>query len=74
MRNSPQIHKFPQLEYLERVVTAYDYSASKDDELSFDEQAVIYVTHKNDDGWWEGILEATGERGLFPGNYVQHQI
>ncbi|CAL1536841.1 unnamed protein product [Lymnaea stagnalis] len=55
--------------YLEKVVAIYDYQANKSDELSFAENAVIYVIHKNDDGWWEGVMD--GQTGLFPFNYVE---
>ncbi|GJQ82950.1 putative Abl-interactor HHR [Trypoxylus dichotomus] len=55
--------------YIEKVVAIYDYYADKDDELSFQESAVIYVLKKNDDGWWEGVMD--GITGLFPGNYVE---
>lgn len=51
------------------VVAIYDYSAARDDELSFQENSVIYVVKKNDDGWYEGVME--GITGLFPGNYVE---
>ena len=51
------------------VVAIYDYSADKEDELTFSENSVIYVIKKNDDGWWEGVLG--GQTGLFPGNYVE---
>ncbi|CAG5126246.1 unnamed protein product [Candidula unifasciata] len=56
-------------QYLEKVVAIYDYQAVKPDELSFAENAVIYVINKNDDGWWEGVME--GHTGLFPYNYVE---
>lgn len=51
------------------VVAIYSYVQDKDDELTFDEGAVIYVVKKNDDGWWEGVMD--GHTGLFPGNYVE---
>lgn len=51
------------------VVAIYDYSADKEDELSFSENSIIYVLKKNDDGWYEGV--AQGVTGLFPGNYVE---
>ena len=51
------------------VIAIYDYSADKDDELSFSENSVIYVIRKNDDGWYEGVMD--GITGLFPGNYVE---
>ncbi|KAI2800845.1 Abl interactor 2 [Blomia tropicalis] len=55
--------------YLEKVVALYDYTADKDDELTFKENALIYVIAKNEDGWWEGVMN--GITGLFPGNYVE---
>ncbi|XP_061142684.1 abl interactor 2-like isoform X2 [Syngnathus typhle] len=55
--------------YLEKVVAIYDYTADKEDELSFQEGAIIYVLKKNEDGWFEGVMNAT--TGLFPGNYVE---
>ena len=58
--------------YLERVAAIYDYAADKDDELSFNEGATIYVLKKNDDGWWEGVMN--GVTGLFPGNYVEASL
>ncbi|KAI2796213.1 Abl interactor 2 [Blomia tropicalis] len=57
--------------YLEKVIAIYDYVADKDDELTFQENSVIYVTKKNDDGWYEGIMNG-GIFGLFPSNYVEH--
>ncbi|XP_035860015.1 abl interactor 2-like isoform X9 [Sander lucioperca] len=55
--------------YLEKVVAIYDYAADKEDELSFQEGSIIYVIKKNEDGWYEGVMNAT--TGLFPGNYVE---
>ncbi|XP_062853818.1 abl interactor 2b isoform X3 [Trichomycterus rosablanca] len=55
--------------YMEKVVAIYDYARDKDDELSFQEGAIIYVIKKNDDGWYEGVMNDT--TGLFPGNYVE---
>lgn len=55
--------------YIEKVIAVYDYAAEREDELSFQENAMIYVLKKNDDGWWEGVLN--GQTGLFPGNYVE---
>ncbi|XP_074597914.1 abl interactor 2-like [Brevipalpus obovatus] len=55
--------------YLEKVIAVYDYVATREDELSFSENSVIYVINKNEDGWYEGVME--GVTGLFPGNYVE---
>lgn len=51
------------------VVVIYDYSAANSDELSLKEDQVVYVVKKNDDGWYEGVLN--GVNGLFPGNYAE---
>lgn len=51
------------------MVAIYDYVAIRNDELSFQENSVIYVIKKNEDGWYEGVLN--GITGLFPGNYVE---
>jgi len=62
------------VEYIERVKAVYDYEADNHDELTFDEDAIIYVVAKNEDGWWEGILgdsSGNGRAGLFPHNYVE---
>ena len=55
--------------YIDKVTAIYDYNADKEDELSFTEGALIYVLKKNDDDWWEGVMD--GITGLFPGNYVE---
>ncbi|XP_034061271.1 abl interactor 2b isoform X22 [Gymnodraco acuticeps] len=55
--------------YDEKVVAIYDYARDKEDELSFQEGSIIYVIKKNDDGWYEGVMNGT--TGLFPGNYVE---
>jgi len=56
-------------EYIEKVIAIFDYNASRNDELSFKENSIIYVIKKNDDGWFEGLMN--GITGLFPGNYVR---
>lgn len=55
--------------YIEKVVSLYEYEQQRGDELTFQEGVIMYVTKKNDDGWYEGVTEG-GETGLFPGNYV----
>jgi len=57
------------LDYIEKVRAVYGYEAEVGDELTFDENATIYVIAKNEDGWWEG--KCNGATGLFPGNYVE---
>ena len=48
----------------------YAYEKCRHDELSFEEDALIFVTRKNADGWYEGVIEP-GITGVFPGNYVE---
>ncbi|XP_066485175.1 ABI gene family member 3 [Tiliqua scincoides] len=55
--------------YLEKVVTLYPYTRQKENELSFAEGAIIYVTRKYSDGWCEGVTSEA--EGLFPENYVE---
>ncbi|NXL89524.1 ABI3 protein, partial [Alectura lathami] len=55
--------------YLDKVVTLYPYTQQKDNELSFQPGALIYVTRRYSDGWCEGVLGE--EMGFFPGNYVE---
>ncbi|KAF8357160.1 abi-1 [Pristionchus pacificus] len=55
-------------DYIERAVALYDYEADKADELNLRANCIVYVVRKNEDGWYEGVLN--GVTGLFPGNYV----
>ncbi|XP_067937474.1 abl interactor 1-like isoform X2 [Watersipora subatra] len=60
--------------YMEKVVALFDYEPQNDDELRFRENAVLYVIKKNEDGWWEGVMESDNGQsicGLFPENYVE---
>lgn len=52
-----------------QVVALYNYDTGKPDDLVFQEGDIIYVTSRNEDGWCEGVLN--GEKGFFPGNYVE---
>uniref|UniRef100_A0A8D0KN91 ABI gene family member 3 n=1 Tax=Salvator merianae TaxID=96440 RepID=A0A8D0KN91_SALMN len=55
--------------YLEKVVTIYPYTQQMENELSFAEGTVIYVTRRYSDGWCQGVMKDA--EGLFPGNYVE---
>ncbi|SMN18403.1 similar to Saccharomyces cerevisiae YCR088W ABP1 Actin-binding protein of the cortical actin cytoskeleton [Maudiozyma saulgeensis] len=48
----------------------YDYEAGEDNELTFAENDKIINIEFVDDDWWLGELESTGQKGLFPSNYV----
>lgn len=52
------------------AIAEYDYEAGEDNELNFNENDKIINIEFVDDDWWLGELEKTGEKGLFPRNYV----
>jgi abl interactor 2 len=67
-------HWVPLDRVIEKVVSTYDYQGVRADELSFRENQVIYVLKKNDDNWYEGIMQREdGEiiTGLYPFNYAR---
>ncbi|KAL3837363.1 hypothetical protein ACJMK2_022727 [Sinanodonta woodiana] len=49
----------------------YDYSAADEDEVSFAEGDTIVFCQPIDQGWMEGTVERTGQRGMLPSNYVE---
>ncbi|NXX29293.1 ABI3 protein, partial [Nicator chloris] len=55
--------------YLEKVVAVFPYARQKDNELSLEPGALLFVTRRYSDGWCEGVLGH--ESGFFPGNYVE---
>ncbi|XP_058279672.1 ABI gene family member 3 [Hirundo rustica] len=55
--------------YLEKVVALYPYERQKDNELSLEPGALLFVTRRFSDGWCQGVLGH--ESGIFPGNYVE---
>uniref|UniRef100_A0A8C2IWW6 ABI gene family member 3 n=1 Tax=Cyprinus carpio TaxID=7962 RepID=A0A8C2IWW6_CYPCA len=56
-------------DYLEKVVALYNFNTGKPGDLVFQEGDIIYLTSRNEDGWYEGFLN--GVKGYFPGNYVE---
>ncbi|CAJ1075513.1 ABI family%2C member 3a isoform X2 [Xyrichtys novacula] len=56
-------------QYLEKVMALYSYEAAKPEDLTLAEGDIIYLTHRHDDGWCEGV--SNGNKGFFPSNYVQ---
>ncbi|KAI4831497.1 hypothetical protein KUCAC02_001037, partial [Chaenocephalus aceratus] len=55
--------------YDEKVVAIYDYAPGQRTSCRSRRAPFIYVIKKNDDGWYEGVMNGT--TGLFPGNYVE---
>lgn len=49
----------------------YDYQASDNDEVSFNDGDTIVDCEVIDDGWIMGTVENTGQRGMIPSNYVE---
>eukprot|EP00762_Andalucia_godoyi_P000504 ANDGO_05279.mRNA.1 Superoxide-generating NADPH oxidase heavy chain subunit A len=49
----------------------YGYSAQASDEIDLQEDDDVEVLARNADGWWEGTNKRTGQKGLFPYNFVQ---
>lgn len=66
---APQKQKSQQ----EYCIALYDYDASAEDELTFEEGQIIKIITKSahgvDDGWWEG--ELNGKIGNFPSLVVE---
>ncbi|KAG7263157.1 hypothetical protein CRUP_038030, partial [Coryphaenoides rupestris] len=54
---------------LQAVVSLYDYSADRSDELTVRRGDVIQVLYKDNHNWWFGRL-AGGQQGYFPAAYV----
>jgi len=49
----------------------YPYKPEHPDELELEENDIVFVVEKCDDGWYIGTLLRTGQFGTFPGNYVE---
>ncbi|KAJ5915261.1 hypothetical protein N7454_011015 [Penicillium verhagenii] len=53
-----------------RAVVQYDYEKAEDNEIDLREGELVTEIEMVDDDWWLGV-NVQGERGLFPGNYVE---
>ena len=47
----------------------FPYQGQQEDELNFDEGAIIKLVSKEEEAWWKGELD--GKVGVFPSNYVE---
>lgn len=68
----------PPDDLLYTVLATHQYAGEDEDELSFDKGAVIYVVPYEDpedeeDGWRMGILQESGDKGIFPENFTKRQ-
>lgn len=53
-----------------RAIVQFDYEKAEDNEVELHEGEVVTEIEMVDKDWWLGV-NARGERGLFPGNYVE---
>ncbi|XP_041473904.1 abl interactor 1-like [Lytechinus variegatus] len=65
---SQETPKWAPSEFLWKGVALFDYTAMNEDEMTFEEGDVMYLTHDFKDGWLEGVCN--GYRAMIPGNYV----
>lgn len=56
------------IDFPDKVVALYPYTAANPDELTFAKDDIISVTAREEEAWWRG--ELNGVSGLFPSNYV----
>lgn len=70
VKSPPVVPSAPPTEY---CIALYDYDASAEDELTFEENQIITIVNKSphgvDDGWWEGEID--GKVGNFPSLVVE---
>lgn len=55
----------------DRVRACFKFSPSSPDELGMAVGDVVEVLRRHDDGWGEGMNTTSGQRGMFPLNYVE---
>lgn len=53
-----------------QAIVQYDYEKAEDNEIQLREGELVTDIEMVDEDWWLGV-NAQGERGLFPSNYVQ---
>jgi hypothetical protein len=53
------------------VLVEFDYKAQNADELDIKKGERIKNVVRREEGWYEGELLSTGQRGLFPDNFVK---
>lgn len=63
------------MKYISVCKALYAYEAQTEEEMSFPEDAVLYLIEKEDTEWWKAQLKMpdpgeTGPVGLVPANYL----
>eukprot|EP00010_Vexillifera_abyssalis_P004686 CAMPEP_0201552128 /NCGR_PEP_ID=MMETSP0173_2-20130828/14505_1 /ASSEMBLY_ACC=CAM_ASM_000268 /TAXON_ID=218659 /ORGANISM="Vexillifera sp., Strain DIVA3 564/2" /LENGTH=263 /DNA_ID=CAMNT_0047962555 /DNA_START=51 /DNA_END=842 /DNA_ORIENTATION=+ len=51
-----------------RAKVLYDFTATRNEQLSLSVGGIITVEGKHEGGWWSGV-DSQGSRGFFPGSY-----
>lgn len=54
-----------------KAIAMYNFDAEDQSQISLQEGDSIIVQTQSDEGWWTGTNERTGQKGMFPGNYVK---
>lgn len=67
----PSRPKGPAVPAEQQAKAVYDYDATEGNEISFKEDDIIRGIEQTDPDWWTGIDPRTGDKGLFPANYVE---
>lgn len=52
------------------VRVVHPYSAQVEGELTINPGDIIEVVRMDHSGWWEGLCQETGQRGVFPSNFT----
>lgn len=67
---SPSIYNVLPTKNSVKIGTAiYPFSGQSSKDLIFQKGDTVRVVKENDSGWWDGVLERTGQFGVFPYNY-----
>ncbi|TPX33628.1 hypothetical protein SmJEL517_g03571 [Synchytrium microbalum] len=64
----PKVLPRPGKSTIEVMRAMFDYTAQREDELSFTEGTIIYIVNKNDPNWWRVRIEE--KEGMVPANYL----
>ena len=67
---APSSQTGPQTAHGTRALVQYDYEKAEDNEIELNEGEYVTNIDMIDEDWWMGV-NARGESGLFPRNYVE---
>ncbi|KAI8978550.1 hypothetical protein BDB01DRAFT_799172 [Pilobolus umbonatus] len=65
------------MKYVAVCKSLYDYQARTEDELSINEDDILYIVDKEDSDWWKAELKQTetpGPIGLVPASYLEEVV